>query len=76
MANRLMKMLDLGDRWLSQMLSAMLEFCPLGEESIAFFRASYLSRLPADIRGYLDSMETGFKGAGCLCRQAVGWVDF
>ena len=50
---------DLGDRRPSQMLAAMLEFYPPGEEATAFFRAAYLSRLPADIRGHLDGLETG-----------------
>ncbi len=59
MADRLMKMPDLGDRRLSQMLAAMLEFRPPGEEATAFFRAAYLSRLPADIRGHLDGLESG-----------------
>ncbi len=59
MADRLMKMPELGDRRPSQMLAAMLEFCPPGEEGTAFFRAAYLSRLPADIRGHLDGLETG-----------------
>ena len=44
------------------MLAAMLEFCLSGfsgEEGTAFFRAAYLSRLPADIRGHLDGLQTG-----------------
>ncbi len=59
MADRLMKMPDLGDRRPSQMLAAMLEYCPPGEETTAFFRAAYLSRLPAEIRGHLDGLEAG-----------------
>ncbi len=58
-ADRLMKMPELGDRRPSQMLAAMLEFCLPGEEDKALFRVEYLSRLPADIRGHLDGLETG-----------------
>ena len=59
MADRLMKMPELGDRRPSQLLAQMMEYCPPGEEGTAFFRAAYLTRLPADIRGHLDGLETG-----------------
>ena len=54
-----MKMPDLGDRWLSQLLAAMLEFCPPGLQASPFFRAAFLTRLPSTIRSYLDEMEEG-----------------
>jgi len=57
MAEKLMKAPDLGDRRPSQLLAALLEYCPQGEENTALFRAAYLMRLPADIRGHLDGME-------------------
>ena len=59
MADKLMRMPDLGDRRPSQLLAQLMEFCPPGEEGTAFFRAAYLTRLPADIRGHLDGLETG-----------------
>jgi len=59
MAEKLMKESSLGDRRPSQMLASMLEYCPPGEENTAFFRASFLMRLPSDIRGHLDGREDG-----------------
>ena len=59
MAEKLMKAADLGDRRPSQLLASLLEFCPPGEENTAFFRASFLMRLPSDIRGHLDGREDG-----------------
>jgi len=59
MAEKLMKEPNLGDRRPSQMLASMLEYCPPGEENTAFFRASFLMRLPSDIRGHLDGREDG-----------------
>ena len=57
MAKKLMKAADLGDRWPSQLLVSLLEFCPPGEENTALFRASFLMRLPANIRDHLDGLE-------------------
>ena len=47
MAEKVMKMPDLGDRQPSQLLAAMLEFCPPGQQTSPFFRAAFLTRLPA-----------------------------
>ncbi len=57
MAEKLMKTANLGDRWPSQLLASLLEFCPPGEENTALFRASFLMRLPAAIRAHLDGLE-------------------
>lgn len=57
MAEKLMKAADLGDRRPSQLLASLLEFCPAGEENTSLFRAAFLMRLPAAIRGHLDGME-------------------
>ena len=46
MAEKILEMLELGDRRPSQLLAAMMEFCPDGETNSAFFRASFLRRLP------------------------------
>jgi len=59
MAEKVMKMPDLGDRRPSQLLAAMLEFCPPGQQQSPFFRAAFLTRLPAAIRSHLDEMEEG-----------------
>ena len=56
-ASRVMAMPDLGDRRPSAMLAAMLEFCPIGEETTSFFRASFLNRLPADIQVLLGEAD-------------------
>ena len=50
MAGRIFDMPELGDRCPSQLLAAMMEFCPEGEVNSAFFRASFLRRLPREIR--------------------------
>ena len=50
MAEKIYEMPDLGDRRPSQLLAAMMEFCPEGETNTAFFRAAFLRRLPRDIR--------------------------
>ena len=50
MAERIFDMPELGDRRPSQLLAAMMEFCPEGEVNSAFFRASFLCRLPREIR--------------------------
>ena len=54
------KVLDfpaLGDRRPSQLLAEMFEYCPRGEETTAFFRASFLRRLPADVRVMLNGLD-------------------
>jgi len=59
MTEKLMKAGDLGDRRPSQLLASLLEFCPPGEENTSLFRASYLMRLPSEIRSHLDGCEDG-----------------
>ena len=48
----------LGDRRPSQLLAALLEFCPDGEENTAFFRSAFVHRLPAELQVLLDNAET------------------
>ena len=50
MAEKIYEMPELGNRRPSQLLAAMMEFCPAGESNTAFFRAAFLRRLPRDIR--------------------------
>ena len=49
----------LGDRRPSQLLAALLEYCPEGEENTALFRAAFIHRLPTEIQVLLDGLETG-----------------
>ena len=49
-AEKVLDMPSLGDRRPSQLLAAMLEFCPEGESDTSFFRASFFRRLPKEIR--------------------------
>ena len=50
MAEKILDMPALGDRWPSQLLAAMMEFCPEGEVNSAFFHVSFLPCLPKEIR--------------------------
>ena len=56
-AAKVMAMPELGDRRPSAMLAAMLEFCPPGEDSSAFFRACFLNRLPMEIQVLVKEAE-------------------
>jgi len=59
MAEKVLDMPDLGDRRPSQLLAAMLEYCPEGESNTAFFRASFFRRLPRNIRVLLQDEVRG-----------------
>jgi hypothetical protein len=49
-AEKVMQMPDLGGQKPSQLLAAMLEWCPRGEEGSPFFVAAFLRRLPNELR--------------------------
>jgi hypothetical protein len=49
-ADKVMQMADLGGQKPSQLLAAMLEWCPRGEEKSPFFIAAFLRRLPNELR--------------------------
>jgi hypothetical protein len=49
-AEKVMQMPDLGGQKPSQLLAAMLEWCPRGEEASPFFVAAFLRRLPNELR--------------------------
>jgi hypothetical protein len=49
-ARRIMQMPDLGTQKPSQLLAAILEWCPRGEEGSPFFIAAFLCRLPNELR--------------------------
>jgi hypothetical protein len=49
-AEHVMQMPDLGAQKPSQLLAAMLEWCPRGEEGSPFFLAAFLRRLPNELR--------------------------
>jgi hypothetical protein len=57
-AMKLMALPELGNRRPSQMLADLLQVCPPGEHATAFFRASFLQRLPADIQVHLAQADT------------------
>ena len=59
MAEKILDMPELGDRRPSQLLAAMMEFCPEGEVNSAFFRASFRRRLPKEIRVLLTDEVRG-----------------
>ena len=48
--DQLLKIGDLGARQPSELLAAMLELCPRGQETSLFFTHLYLCRLPAELR--------------------------
>jgi hypothetical protein len=57
---RVMKLLelpDLGNRRPSQPLANLLQDCLAGEQETAFFRASYLKRLPPEIQVHLSKTD-------------------
>ena len=59
MAEKVLDLPALGDRRPSQLLAAMVEFCPAGEADTAFFRASFFRRLPKEIRVLLADEVNG-----------------
>jgi hypothetical protein len=54
-AEKLFAMPQLGARRPSDLLAAMFEFCPEGEEESALFKALFLTRLPAEVRAHVES---------------------
>ena len=48
--DRLLKMGDLGARPPSELLAAMLELCPRGQETSLFFTHLFMCRLPSELR--------------------------
>jgi hypothetical protein len=56
-AEKLFAMPQLGDRRPSDLLAAMYEFCPPGEENSALFQALFLTRLPPEIRVHVEGAE-------------------
>ena len=59
MLERILEMPDLGNRRLSQLLAAMMELCLEGETNSVFFPASFLHRLPKEIRVLLTDEVRG-----------------
>jgi hypothetical protein len=57
-AEKLFAMPQLGARRPSDLLAAMFEFCPEGEEDTALFKALFLTRLPAEVRAHVESEST------------------
>jgi hypothetical protein len=57
-AEKLLDMPELGARRPSDLLAAMYEYCPAGEEDTTLFRSIFLKRLPAEVRVLLVAEET------------------
>jgi hypothetical protein len=57
-AMKFMALPELGNRRPSQMLADLLQVCPPGEHATAFFHASFLQRLPAEIQVHLAQADT------------------
>jgi hypothetical protein len=55
----LVKMEPMGGRKPSQLLAAMMEFCPLGMETHLFFHYLFTQRLPQPLRTQLGEVEAG-----------------
>ena len=66
MAMKLMAASDIEDRRPSHLLAALMEFCPLGEENMVFFRADFISGTTQWLG------ERGPEEAGCQGVQALG----
>jgi hypothetical protein len=61
-AEKLFSLPALGSRRPSDLLAAMYEYCPAGEETSELFKALFLTRLPPEIRVLLEPGEfTGLK---------------
>jgi hypothetical protein len=56
-AEKLFSMPPLGGRRPSDLLAAMFEYCPPGEETSELFKALFLTRLPPEIRVLLEPKE-------------------
>jgi hypothetical protein len=56
-AEKLFSLPSLGGRRPSDLLAAMYEFCPPGEETTELFKALFLTRLPPEIRVLLEPRE-------------------
>jgi hypothetical protein len=56
-AKKLYLSLPIGDRKPSEMMAAMLEMCPRGEEKTNLFACLFLQRLPREIRVLLSRVD-------------------
>jgi hypothetical protein len=56
-AEKLFALPPVGARRPSDLLAEMYEYCPPGEEMSALFKAHFLTRLPPEIRVYLEAVE-------------------
>jgi hypothetical protein len=67
-AEKLFSLPALGGRRPSDLLAAMYEYCPAGEETSELFKALFLTRLPPEIRVLLEPGE--FAGLKQLATKA------
>jgi hypothetical protein len=72
----LVEMPALGDRKPTQLLAAMVEACPRGQEGSVFLSALFLRKLPADVRILLAHMDhTRLKELATAADQLVAAVE-
>jgi hypothetical protein len=72
----LVDMPALGDRKPTQLLAAMVEACPRGQEDSVFMSALFLRKLPADVRILLAHMDhTRLKELATAADQLVAAVE-
>ncbi len=71
----LVDMPALGDRKTTQLLAAMVEACPRGQENSVFMSALFLRKLPADVRILLAHMDhTRLKEMATAADQLVAML--
>ncbi len=68
---KIVAMGPLGGRKPTELLSALLELCPRGEQETEWFRAMFLSRLPEAIRLHLTHDEEELR---VLAKKADGFI--
>jgi hypothetical protein len=54
---KLLELPDLGNRRPSQLLADLLQDYPAGEHETAFFRASFLKRLPTEVQVHFSKTD-------------------
>ena len=73
-AAKILSMLVIGDRQLSQLLADLMEYCPPGEENTAFFRAAYKHGSQRRCRCSWMVWRTGISSS--LCRRPTNSGQF
>jgi len=58
-AAKVLQLPALGNQRPSELMAALMQFCPPGEAGTAMFRASFISRLPSSLQIHLSGAEMG-----------------